>query len=426
MTHSTWFLIIAFLAIALQGLTLFLAFFEPGLPYRIVRKSPHPLHSEEFCHLISALCDSEIFSYSKVEVLTNGENFYAAELDAIRNAKKSINLEAYIFQKGDIARRFVDALTERARAGVKVNVVLDAVGSFTTRNRYFDELRRAGGNVAWYHPFRWNILPRINNRTHRELIILDGEVGFIGGAGFADHWFRNTRRMRKWRDTMFRVEGEAVTAMQSAFIENWLEASGEVLMGDEYFSFRRVPERSNVMIVESTPSPGGGTRARILFQALLASAQKSMEITTPYFLPDKSIRNELIGAIGRGVDVKIITPGLHSDHLLTRRSSRRLYGELLRAGAKIHEYKPSMIHAKTLVVDGLWCAVGSTNFDHRSFGINDEVNLAARDVVLAGRLREDFARDLAASEPISYDQWRGRPVWERIHESLGWILERQE
>jgi len=180
------------------------------------------------------------------------------------------------------------------------------------------------------------------------------------------------------------------------------------------------------MIVESTPSPGGSTRARMLFQALLASAQKSMEITTPYFLPDKSIRDELIAAIQRGVDVKIITPGTHTDHLLTRRSSRRLYCDLLKAGASIYEYKPAMIHAKTLVVDGLWCAVGSTNFDHRSFGINDEVNLAACDSVLAGRLREDFARDLAASEPVNYEQWRRRPVWERLHESLGWFVERQE
>ena len=226
---------------------------------------------------------------------------------------------------------------------------------------------------------------------------------------------------------MFRVEGEAVTNMQAAFLENWLEVSGEILAGPEYFPFWSVDGKAEVMVVDSTPSAGQSTRARLLFQILLASAERSIEITTPYFLPDFGVREELICAIReRGVDVRIITPGKHADHLLTRRSSRRLYGDLLKAGARIFEYKPSMIHTKSLVIDGLWCAVGSTNFDHRSFGINDEVNLAVRDEVLAARLQEDFARDVARSRSVSYEEWRKRPIWERMHEGLGWILERQQ
>jgi cardiolipin synthase len=426
-TDSTWFLVLAFTAIALQGLTFFLAFFEPTLRYRIAKKPPFPLDSSEFCRILGAIAESDINTNSKVEVLTNGDQFYEAELAAIAQAQRSINLEAYIFQRGDLTRRFLSALAERARAGVKVNLVMDAIGSFLTTRGYCKELIDAGGRVEFYNPIRWYTLPRLNNRTHRELIIIDGAIGFLGGAGFADHWMKDTRSGRRWRDTMFRVEGEAVTQMQSAFLENWLEASGELLTGPEYFSFAKVNAKSHVMVVESTPSAGGSTRARMLFQTLLASAERFIEITTPYFLPDRSVRDELIRTMKeRGVDVRIIAPGKHNDHLLTRRSSRRLYGDLLKAGAKIYEYKKSMIHTKSLVVDGLWCAVGSTNFDHRSFGINDEVNLAAKDEALAARLREDFAHDLALSDEITYDKWRSRPFWEKLHEGLGWMLERQE
>ena len=426
MTDSGWFIGLAIAAIALQALTLFVALFEPGLRYKITRRPAHPHRSQEFCRILAAMADAEIHTNTRVEVLTNGDSFYEAELVEITKAQKSINLEAYIFQRGELTRRFIRALSERARAGVVVHVTLDAIGSFLTTRGYVRELLEAGGRVEFYHPFRWHTLPRMNNRTHRELLIVDGKVGFLGGAGFADHWYKSTRKMPRWRDTMFRVEGDAVTNMQAAFLENWLEVSGEILSGPEFFPFWSVPNNAEVMVVDSTPSAGQSTRARLLFQILLASAERSIEITTPYFLPDFGVREELICAIQRGVEVRIITPGKHADHLLTRRSSRRLYGDLLKAGARIFEYKPSMIHTKSLVVDGLWCAVGSTNFDHRSFGINDEVNLAVRDEGLAARIQEDFARDLAQSRPISYDEWRRRPIWERMHEGLGWILERQQ
>ena len=310
---------------------------------------------------------------------------------------------------------------------MQVNIVLDAIGSFATWNSYFKELRDAGGQVAWYHPIRFDTLPRINNRTHRELIIIDGEIGFIGGAGVADHWYKGKRRHPRWRDTMFRVEGEEVTSLQATFAENWLEASGELLIDKEYFPLCKVDSETVAMVINSSPSVGGSTRARMLFQSLLASAQKSICITTPYFLPDKSARDEMVRAIKeRGVEVKIITPGSHSDHMLTRTSSRRLYGDLLKAGAQIYEYKPAMIHAKVMIIDGLWSVVGSTNFDNRSFGLNDEINLAAFDDKLALRLEEDFARDMADSRRITYEQWKHRSKFERFHEWLGWVLERQQ
>lgn len=421
------FNVIAIIAIAFLSLMLFLALFEPSLPYKITHAPAVSIDSKEFLHIIEALSDAQIHPRTRVNVLTNGEVYYEAELEAISKARHSINIEAYIFQKGVVASRFVKALTERAQSGVQVNIVLDAIGSFATWNSYFKELRDAGGRVCWYHPFNWYTLPRINNRTHRELFIIDGEVGFIGGAGVADHWLIGKPGKPRWRDTMFRVEGGAVASLQAAFAENWLEASGEILIGAEYFPFCETDGTASVLVVDSSPTVGTSTRARILYQALLASAQESIYITTPYFLPDRGVRRELVRAIReRGVEIKIITPGKQNDHVLTRRSSRRLYGELLEAGAEIYEYEPAMIHTKSLIVDRTWSVVGSTNFDNRSFGLNDEVNLAAFDRQLAERLDLDFRQDVAVSHAVSYDEWRRRSIFERAHEWLGWVLERQQ
>lgn len=426
---SNTFLVIAIIAIVAQSFLLFLALFEPGLNYKISTKPSEALDSEEFLCMLEAVTDAKANRHSSIEVLTNGEVYYEAELAAIRAAQKSVNLEAYIFQKGEVAKKFVEALTERARSGVEVRLTLDAIGSFTSWDSYFAELRGAGGRVSWYNSFKWYGLPRINNRTHREIIVVDGRVGFVGGSGFADHWLKGKKGHPRWRDTMFRVRGDAVSSIQSTFVENWLEASGEILTGDDFFRFEKseTGEPTAALVVNSSPSMGRSTRARILYQTLLASAQHKLHITTPYFLPDRSVRAEIVRAVReRGVEVKIIVPGRHSDHLLTRRSSRRLFGDLLKAGARIYEYEAAMIHAKTMMIDELWSVVGSTNFDNRSFGLNDEVNLAARDTQLAARLEEDFARDLKESREITYDEWRRRSIFERAHEWLGWLLERQQ
>ncbi len=420
--------VVGAIGIGIQILLIILVLFEPGLAYTIRKPPKIDINSDEFARLVGVLSDCEPHHDTRVEVLTNGPAFYEAELEAIRGARHHISLEAYIFQKGEVADRFIEALTERARAGVEVRLVLDAIGSLNTRLGTFRKLVEAGGQARWYMPFRWYNLARLNNRTHRELIAIDGRLGFIGGAGIADHWMKDhSARRKRWRDTMFRVEGRAVSSLQSIFAENWLESTGELLTGLEYYPECRVEGGTAAMIINSTPSIGRATRARMLFQTLIASARRSLHITTPYFLPDRSARQELIRAMEmRGVEVKIITPGKHSDHLLTRRSSRRLYGELLKSGAQIYEYQPSMIHTKSMVVDGVWSVVGSTNFDHRSFGLNDEVNLASLDERLAARLEEDFQRDLADSRRVTYDEWQRRSPFERFNEWLGWLVERQE
>jgi cardiolipin synthase A/B len=424
---ETFFLVLAISGIAVQLLILLLALFEPGLPYRMVESPAASVDSKEFARAVAVLSDTWAHSDTSIEVLANGEVFYEAELAAIRSARSDICLEAYIFQKGEIASRYIDAMVDRARAGVKVRLVLDSVGSFTTWQSTFRELIEAGGEVQWYTPLRWYNLGRFNNRTHRELLVVDGEVGFLGGAGVADHWYRDRGKQKRWRDTMFRVRGSAVASMQAVFAENWLESSGELLADPHFYKDSEAAGKASALVINSVPSSGRGTRARMLFQTLIASASRSIHITTPYFLPDRAARRALEDAAGRrGVELKIIVPGKHSDHVLTRSSSRRLYGDLLHHGARIYEYQPAMIHTKSMVVDGLWSVVGSTNFDSRSFGLNDEVNLAACDETLAGRLEEDFQADLAQSKAITYSEWQRRSPFERIHEWLGWLVERQE
>lgn len=429
-TGSQIFMALAILAIAFIAFLLFLILFEPKLAYRITAPTL-PLSSGEFTSLLSALADAQVHDKNRVEVLTDGAAFYEAELAAIRVARVSINLEGYIFEPGQVATRFLDVLTERARAGVQVRLVLDAIGSLTTGDRAFSNLRAAGGQVVWYHPLRWYNFKRLNNRTHRNLIIVDGRVGFIGGAGVADRWLKGSDKQPPWRDTMFRVEGPLVVSLQSTFAENWLEAAEEILAADEHFPADQFNEKwspGNIkgFVVNSEPSAGRGTRARILFQTLLACARESIHITTPYFLPDRSIRQELLRAVrDRGVQVRVITTSDHCDLILPRRISRSNYGVLLAGGVEIHEYQPAMIHAKSLVIDRLWSVVGSTNFDHRSFGHNDEVNLAAVDESLAERLLADFEADLGRSRAISYEEWRHRSLKERIQERLLWILKRQ-
>ena len=281
----------------------------------------------------------------------NGEQFYSAELGAIRGATSSIHLEAFIFHENPIGVQFLEALIERALAGVKVRVIVDAVGSMLTTDHFFDALRCAGAHVMWYQPLRWYTLKRFNNRTHRELIIVDGKVGYIGGAGIASAWDTGDHGLPPWRDTMVDVRGPVVNMLQSVFIENWLESSGELLADQNVFPSDpagdafSINEKRPSLIVGSSPTGGRATRARILFQLLIAAARKTICINSPYFLPDKAMRRELCEAAGKGVSVIVITPGQHNNHPMTRHASRSVYGELLESGIDIFEYMPGMIHA---------------------------------------------------------------------------------
>ncbi|HWG51170.1 MAG TPA: phospholipase D-like domain-containing protein [Candidatus Acidoferrales bacterium] len=421
-----WFFVLSVAVIAWQGFLLLMALFAPVMRYQVDCFEAPAIESDKFLETLEALTDAQINHHNNLTVVANGERFYEAELNAIRGAVRSINLEAYIFQRGEVSQKFLVALAERARAGVKVNLVLDAIGSFFTSISYCRDLVEAGGRVRFYHPFSWRSIANINNRTHRELLIVDGRVGFIGGAGIADHWLVDKKKRPRWRDTVMRVEGDIVSNLQATFAENWLEASGEIIFGEEYFPGAEHAGNAKAMVINSAPSAGGSTRARILFQALVSAARKNILITTPYFLPDSSMVRELTRAARRGVQIQILLPGKRSDHALTRSSSRRLYGDLLRAGARIYEYRPAMIHAKILVIDDLWSVTGSTNMDNRSFGINDEVNLAVLDQSVAAQLKQDFLADTASSREVTLADWERRSLTERLHEAIGWALQRQQ
>ena len=427
-TVPTWVAVFGLISLLVLAAYMLAGIFGPSPNYDIVgRDQLPPNNSEAFLSLVESLADAVVNRTGRFEVLTNGPTFYPAELDAIRSAQRSVSLEAYIFQRSEIGKLYLDALTERARAGVRVNVVLDSFGSAGIGKRYFRPLLDAGGKVAFYNSPTWYRLLQLDNRTHRELLIVDGRVGFIGGAGIADQWFKGHGKNPRWRDTMLRVEGGAVPNLQATFAENWLSATGELLAGEAFFPALHCPDPTAALVINSTPTIGGSTRARVLFQLLLASAKQSISITTPYFLPDKSLSRELCRAIEeRHVKIRVLVPGRKSDHLLTRSTSRGAYGPLLKSGAEVYEYQPAMIHAKVLVVDELWTVVGSTNFDNRSFGLNDEVNLAVRDASLARRMESDFAHDLLESRRVTLDEWCHRPIFERAPELLGWIFERQQ
>ncbi|MGC1424607.1 MAG: phospholipase D-like domain-containing protein [Terracidiphilus sp.] len=419
--------VLALIGLVFVGSSLLGGLLAPTPRYKLTNPEELPANdADRFLEIVEALTDAQLNRTGDLEVLTNGSSFYPAELDAIRGARQSVNLEAYIFQKGEIAGQYLEALTERAKSGVHVNLVLDSFGSAGTGKSFFKPLLEAGGRVKWYNSPRWYRLMHMDNRTHRELMIVDGRIGFIGGAGIADQWYVGTHGKPRWRDSAVRIEGEAVYNLQSTFAENWLTSSGELLTGDAYFPQIQNEHGMVSMVVNSTPTVGGATRARILFQLLLASARRNIAITTPYFLPDKSLMHELCRAIERGVRMRILVPGRKSDHMVTRSTSRAGYGELLKAGAEVYEYHPAMIHAKVLCVDDLWVVVGSTNFDNRSFGINDEVNLAVRDRGVAMRFENDMALDLDQSRRISLEEWNRRPVAERATELMGMVFERQQ
>ena len=425
-TFSSRTQVLTFACLAIISGLVLLVLFEPGLNYHITPPTA-AMDSSEFASLVAAASDSHVNHAESIDVLTNGNAFYPSELAAIGAARSSVHLVAFIFHPSPIGDRFLAALIERAEAGVRVRVLVDAVGSSPTSNSYFEPLRAAGGIVAWYQPILWSTLKRFNNRTHREIIVIDGTIGFVGGASIASHWLEGEKDEPPWRDTMLKVTGGLAVGLQTAFAQNWLESAGEILIGPETFPRpAQDPERIPGMVVISAPSPAHSSKARVLFQTLLASARKSIDINSPYFLPDERARQELIAAVARGVRVRIITPGQANNHPMARRASRRRYGELLIAGVEVYEFQPGMIHAKILLIDGQWAVAGSTNFDSRSFDLNDEVNLAALDRDLVSRLSVDFAHDLIVSQRITYDAWQNRPWTERLMALGAFFLERQE
>ncbi len=425
-----WAALVGWLAAGILAALVLLVLFEPSLPYRTSAPASS-VDSPRFLAFLGAIVDARPFDLGETRVLSSGAELYAAQLRDIGAARRSVHLEVYLFLRGKAGDEMLAALTERAQSGVAVRIVVDRIGSLSTPDSYFDSLRAAGGRVLWYQPIAWYTLKRLNNRTHRDILVIDGEVGFVGGVGIADFWIDRRAQGAPWRDTAIRASGDFARGLQTSFAENWLEASGEVLPENEFPPETRpeaaAAKRGGIgLVVNSTPSAGRSSRARMLFQLLLASARESIQITSPYFVPDRSLIAELCKARLRGVAVSVLTPNRFNNHPVTRLASRRRYGRLLAAGVHIHEYQPAMIHAKVLIVDGQWSVLGSTNFDSRSFGLNDEVNIAMLSAEVSGELGRHFAQDLSQSVEITPEDWKRRSLLEKVAAGIGRLLERQE
>ncbi|MBI2189212.1 MAG: cardiolipin synthase B [Acidobacteria bacterium] len=414
-----WAYIVAVLALWV----LIILLFTPRIDYRVT--TPLRPDSDEFLHVLQATCQAAVQSHNRVEILTNGGQFYPAMRDAILQAQASVHLEAYIFQPGEAAEMLMEAMIARAREGVAVRLVLDSIGSAGLGRARTRRLREAGCRLYFYQPITWYRVHRLNNRTHRELLIVDGRVAFTGGAGVADWWYRAERGLPPWRDTMVRIEGPIVGALQGVFAENWLASTGEILTSPLDWPTLAPAGTTEAMLAKSSPSDRA-TTSRVVFQMLVEGAASDIDISTPYFLPDRALRRALARAARRGVRVRVLVPGWHTDQRLVRLASRRLYGELLEAGVRIFEYRPGMTHVKLLLADGHWAVVGTTNVDNRSFEHNDEVNVAFREAAVAARLRRDFDTDLAASDEISCERWQRRSRLEKLAGPVCWLLERQQ
>jgi cardiolipin synthase len=367
----------------------------------------------QFRRSLGVLLGPPIVEGNKAEVLLNGDRIFPAMLGAIRAAQKSISFETYIYWEGTIGREFTEALSERARAGVKVHVLLDWIGSMKIDDASLDEMRRAGVQVHRYHKPVWWKLARLNNRTHRKLLIVDGKVGFTGGVGIADKWRGNAQDADHWRDSHFRVEGPVVGQMQAVFNDNWTKATGEVLDGPAYFPALVAQGDMPAQMFSSSPT-GGSESMHLMYLLAITAARHSIHLSNSYFVPDELAVKALVAAAKRGVDVRIITPGPIIDSDVVRAASRERWGELLAAGVKMAEYQPTMYHVKALIVDSLLVSVGSTNFDNRSFILNDEANLNVLDAGFAKQQEAVFADDWKHARPVTLQAWQNRPFTEKI------------
>lgn len=376
----------------------------------------------DFARAMGVLLGPAITSGSRFETLLNGDQIFPSMLESIRGAQKSITFETYIYWSETIGKQFADALAERARAGINVHVLLDWLGSGKMEAKHLSDMEQAGVQVRKFHQPKWYNLARLNNRTHRKVLVVDGRVGFTGGVGIADRWSGNAQDPQHWRDTHFRVSGPVVAQMQAVFLDNWIKATGDVLHGEKYFPALPAAGTAEAQMFSSSPS-GGSESMQLMYLMAITAAQRSIHLSSAYFVPDDLTLLSLVDALKRGVKVQIITPGPHMDAEIVRRASRARWGDLLQAGAEIYEYQPTMYHCKVMIVDALWVSVGSTNFDNRSFRINDEANLNVYDGEFAATQVAYFREDLLRARRISLLEWQQRPIveklWERAASMLG-------
>ena len=378
----------------------------------------------QFIRAMDGLLGRGIVGGNQVQELLNGDQIFPSMLQAIRSAKKTITFETYIYWSGNIGSEFADALAERSRAGVKVHVLMDWVGSGKMDEALLKKMKEAGADIRKFHKPAWYNMARLNNRTHRKLLVVDGAVGFTGGVGIAPKWEGAAQDADHWRDSHFRVAGPVVSQMQAAFMDNWIKVSGQVLHGESYFPILQAAGNSPAQMFFSSPSSGSDNMA-LMYHLALTAAEKTVDLSMAYFVPDALSQKILVDALKRGVRVRLITPGPITDTETVRAASRQTWGPLLAAGAEIYEFQPTMYHCKVMIVDKLMVSVGSTNFDSRSFRLNDEANLNVYDSTMATRQTAIFEDDLKRSRRVTYEEWTNRPLKEKAKDWMASVFRSQ-
>jgi cardiolipin synthase A/B len=370
---------------------------------------------------LAGLTQSSLDRGNRIEILHNGDGFFPVVLRDIAAAKQSIHIESYIWYESAIARQLATRLAEKARQGVEVRVLVDGSGGRQLKGELEELLTSAGAMVAHFHPLRISNLGRLNNRDHRKLIIVDGRIGFIGGHGIADEWTGNGQDKKHWRDTALRVTGPAVNRLQGAFAENWIEEVGIIPAGDKYFPHIQPAGTSTTHVAYTSPS-GGVSSVQILYYLAIKAARREIIIQNPYLLPDDEAIEALEEAVDRGVDVKIMVPSDDAtDSPVVQHASHHHFGTLLKKGVKIWEYEKTLLHQKVIIVDGVWASVGSTNFDDRSFDLNDEVNIGVLDPAVAAQLEAAFENDLRHARRRQLEEWTNRGAWHKFIDGLAYL-----
>lgn len=395
---------------------------EPHIEKRLERL--YAVEDPRFRQELGVLLGPPFVDGNRVQVLRNGDEIFPAMLAAIRGAQQTITFESYIYWSGDIGREFGEALAERARAGVSTHVLLDWIGSSKMDEEIIQSMETAGVEVHKFHPPHWYHLQRMNNRTHRKLLVVDGKRAFTGGVGIAPEWTGNAESPERWRDTHFQVEGPVVAQMQAVFLDNWIKVKGEVLHGEPYFAELEDVGQSAAQMFSSSPT-GGAESMQLMYLLSITSAARTIDLSASYFVPDELMLRALVEAMKRGVRLRIVVPGEHIDAETVRLASRAQWGPLLEAGAVIAEYSPTMYHCKVMIIDDLLVSVGSTNFDNRSFRLNDEATLNILDASFAKEQTAIFEADLARSRPISHQEWLNRPLRERLAEKVASLMDSQ-
>jgi cardiolipin synthase A/B len=411
-----WIVVIAAVTTALV-IVILLNFRKPEKTIKHRVTHLHAVETAQFKREMGLLLGPTILSGNQVTPLQNGDEIFPAMLSAIRKATSSITFETYIYWSGQVGEDFAGALIERARAGVLVHVMLDWVGSQKIAGALIAKMKEAGIKVERYHPLHWYSLGRMNNRTHRKVLVVDGAVAFTGGVGIADQWSGHAQDPDHWRDSHFQVVGPVVAQFQAAFLDNWIKTTGNVLHGEQYFPALREAGNLDMQLFMSSPA-GGSSSMRLMYLSAITAATRAIDIQAAYFVPDSLMVEHLIQARERNVRIRILLPDKHLDSATIRIASKKMWGPLLESGAEVYLYEPTMLHCKMLIFDRYMVSVGSTNFDMRSFELNDEASLNVYDGTFANEMTEVFESDLKSASSYSLDMWRRRPRRQKIAESI--------